>query len=251
MNAQRLWMLGGAVVALGILAVAYLFGVQPQLAQASDAQDQTVQAQAQLQQTELALGQLQKEYASIGDLDAQLATLQKSIPGASNASAFVRQLSDQASATQVSVTSITVSEPTAYARQVAAGGAAAPAAAASAAAPAPTSSATPQADSTAQPANGGQAAATASPAPVAANVPAVAPALGTDPSITAANFVLLPVAIAATGDEAKLMDFTHQVQLDGPRLFLVDKIDVKAPSGSTSTAYTANISGYIYVLVGG
>jgi len=236
-------MLGGAVVAIALAAVAFLFGVKPQLAQAQDAADQKVQAEAQLQQTELQLGRLEKDYSSIGQLTAQLAALRKSVPGSVEATDFIRQLTAQASAAQVTVTSINVGATTAYAPTAVAHTAATPAA--PAATPVPT--ATPAA---------GAAASTAQTAPVAANVPAVAPAVGADPSITAANFVLVPVAISATGSYDQLMQFTKSLQNAGPRLYLIDKIDAKAGVSSTGSAATsagantATISGYIYVLVG-
>jgi Tfp pilus assembly protein PilO len=241
MNANRLWMIGGALAAVLIAIGAYLLGIQPQLQSAAAAADQQVQAQSQLQQTQVELAQLKKDYASMDQLTAQLATLRKSVPGTSAVSDFVRQLSTQASAANVSISSINVSEPTAYAPTK-------PAGAAPAATPAPTGtpSAGPSAASAAKPANGGQP--TAAPNPT---TPAVAPPLVSDPAITSANFVLLPVSLTATGDDAALLAFTHAVQDQGPRLFLVSKLDIKASGtgDAAAAAETATMSGFIYILV--
>ena len=237
MNAHRLWWIGGALVAVAIAALAYLFGVAPQLSQAADARNQQVSAQGQLQQTELQLAALKKQYESLPELTAQLAALQKSVPGTAKVSDFVRQLGAQASAAQVSITTVNVSEPTAYAPTVPAGGATAAAGSSTATpTPAPTASASP----------------TASPTAVATAAPS-APPLVTDPAITSANFVLLPVTLTVTGSHDSLLAFTSAVQNEGPRLFLVNKIDLTASSASGATAgpaETETLSGLIYVLVG-
>ncbi|MFC4242432.1 hypothetical protein ACFOYW_03525 [Gryllotalpicola reticulitermitis] len=244
MNANRLWMLGGAVVAVAIAVLAYFVGIAPQLAQAQTAEQQKAQAQTQLQQTEVALATLKKQYASIDQLTAQLTALQQSVPGTTNVTDFVRQVQGQASATGSTITSISVGEPTAYAPQAAPG---APTSSGSpAATPAPTATATPAPGAT-TPATGSTPqpnAASSAPTPNATAV-AVAPPLQTAPSITASNFVLLPVSIAASGSEVNLLAFTKELQTLGPRLFLVDSIDVKQ-----GTAPTATIAGFIYVLIG-
>ncbi|AYG03002.1 hypothetical protein [Gryllotalpicola protaetiae] len=249
MNANRLWLIGGVVVAALVAVLAWVVGIHPQLQQASAADEQKISAQSQLQQTELQLGQLKKDYASIDALKAQLATLQQSVPGTQKVTDFFRQVAQQSGAANVSVTSITVGEPTAYA-PTAAGGSA------PASTPAPTASAS-------APASGG----TATPAPSATPTPnatsvAVAPPVSTDPLINNANFVMLPVSLSATGDTAAVSAFTSAVQNQGPRLFLVNKItlaqNASAPDTGTksstptaaSPAETATLSGFIYVLVG-
>ncbi|WP_155865185.1 hypothetical protein [Gryllotalpicola ginsengisoli] len=232
MNSNRLWILGGVVMAVAVAVLAWLVGISPQLDQAATADEQKTAAQQQLQASQVQLAKLKKDYASIGELKQQLATLQASVPGEPEVTDFVRQLSSQASSTHTTLTSITVGEPTAYAPQSAAGSTAA---------------------------SSGTASSTATPAPTAnATAAAVAPPLTTDPSITTSNFLLLPVTLAASGDYASLMDFTQAVQQDGPRLFLVDKLDVQkaaaaatdGSSSGTSSSGSATVAGYIYVLVG-
>jgi hypothetical protein len=242
MNANRLWIIGGALATVAIAVLAYFVGISPQLAQAKAADQQKTQAQAQLQQAELALASLKRQYASIGALTAQLAAVQQSVPGTTRVTDFVRQVQGQAAAAGAAIDSITVGEPTPYAQQAAAGTGA-------------TSTASPAATSAASPAATAAPTAPASgPAPnpsANATAPAVAPPLATDPSVTASNFVLLPVSISASGAQPALMSFTKQLQETGPRLFLVDSIDVNVGgAGAPGGASTASISGFIYVLVG-
>lgn len=81
----------------------------------------------------------------------------------------------------------------------------------------------------------------------------------TNPKITKANFVIIPVQITVTGDYAKVLDFVNDVQL-GRRLFLVSTLsstgltDSKATKGNTSVSrgpqkVDSSIGGYIYVLL--
>jgi Tfp pilus assembly protein PilO len=239
MNANRLWIIGGALAAVAIAVLAYFVGISPQLAQAGAADQQKAQAQAQLQQAEVALAALKKQYASIGELTAQLAALQQAVPGTAKVTDFVRQVQGQASDSGAAIDSITVGEATPYAPQ---------------AAPAGATSGTATAAATPAPAPASSAPASSAPAPTPtadATAPAVAPPLATDPSVTASNFVLLPVSISASGSQPQLMSFTRQLQQTGPRLFLIDSIDVNlGGSGAPGGAATASISGFVYVLVG-
>jgi hypothetical protein len=241
MNANRLWIIGGALAAVAIAVLAYFVGISPQLAQAKAADQQKTQAQAQLQQAELALASLKRQYASIGALTAQLAAVQQSVPGTTKVTDFVRQVQGQAAASGAAIDSITVGEPTPYAPQAAAGTGATPATSGARSTASPAATVAPT-----SPASG------PAPTPSAnATAAAVTPPLATDPSVTASNFVLLPVSISASGAQPALMSFTKQLQETGPRLFLVDSIDVNVGgAGAPGGASTASISGFIYVLVG-
>lgn len=81
----------------------------------------------------------------------------------------------------------------------------------------------------------------------------------TNPKITSANFVTIPVQIAVTGDYGKVLDFVNDVQL-GRRLFLVSTLSSmgatssKGVKGSPTTSggsqkVDSSIGGYIYVLL--
>jgi len=81
----------------------------------------------------------------------------------------------------------------------------------------------------------------------------------TNPKITAANFVIIPVQISVAGDYGRVLDFVNDVQM-GQRLILVSSLsttgatDSKGTKGSPSTSGGAqkvdsSIGGYIYVLL--
>jgi Tfp pilus assembly protein PilO len=85
-------------------------------------------------------------------------------------------------------------------------------------------------------------------------------ATATNPKITSANFILIPVQLSVSGPYAKVLDFVHQVQI-GPRLFFVSML---SSSGTTDTKGTLNakrattttpekvdatIGGLVYVLL--
>ena len=101
------------------------------------------------------------------------------------------------------------------------------------------------------------------PAPlVPASTPGGRPSvMTTNPRITAANFVLIPLQFSVTGNYATVLDFVHDVQT-GPRLFFVSTLTT---TGSTTAAGVANaakaskvvipekvdatIGGFVYVLL--
>ena len=81
----------------------------------------------------------------------------------------------------------------------------------------------------------------------------------TNPKITSANFVTIPVQISVTGDYGKVLDFVNDVQL-GRRLFLVSTLSSMGATSSKgvkgsptasggSQKVDSSIGGYIYVLL--
>jgi Tfp pilus assembly protein PilO len=85
----------------------------------------------------------------------------------------------------------------------------------------------------------------------------------TNPKITAANFVVIPVQFSVTGVFAKVLDFVHDVQ-GGPRLFFAATLSstssAQSSSGVTSVKKTiatgpatvdSTVGGFVYVLLDG
>jgi Tfp pilus assembly protein PilO len=83
----------------------------------------------------------------------------------------------------------------------------------------------------------------------------------TNPKITPANFVVIPIQISITGVFGEVLDFVHEVQV-GPRLFLVATLSSKTSMTSTSgvasvkkttkvgpTTVDSTIGGFVYVLL--
>ena len=84
------------------------------------------------------------------------------------------------------------------------------------------------------------------PAPAAAAGAAPAPALAaTAPSITAANFTVVPVTVIVTGDADSALQFAHDIQND-ERTFAVT--GYQTAKAEDSSDVTATLTGYIYTL---
>jgi Tfp pilus assembly protein PilO len=174
---------------------------------------------------ETLLASLKKDYSNIGTLKTQLASLQDSVPESAEISAFVTEVDSLAGAHQVTVTAITVADATAYAPPVAA-------------VPAPT----PGATATPTP--------TATAAPVAPAAP-VGTLQVTNPKITAANFVAIPMHLTITGQYPNVLDFVNGLQI-GPRLFLVTSLSITTPAAAaktTGSSVESSIGGLVYVLL--
>lgn len=243
MSSNRLWMIGLAVAIVAVLGLGWLVGVAPQLAavDAANAQRQTVQQQNE--QATTALAKLKSDYAGIDDLKTKLATLQKSVPGSTELSSFIREMSAASGTSSAVVTNITIGDAQPYT------------------APAPAPAAT-SAPSTSTPAP--TPAPTAAPAGAAAAPPAPAPAqLTRNPKITGANFIAIPISVGLAGSYAQVLSFTQAAQ-NGARLYLVNKVSsiedaastVKLPAGTSSTDQPASepqvkatISGFVYVFL--
>jgi hypothetical protein len=226
MNKHKLSLLIAAVAALAVLAGGWFLAVEPQLAVASanDLQRQSIDSTNTQNRAELA--RLQAQFAKLDDMKASLATLQDSIPAKADTTDFIRDLNTSASGAGATITSITVGDAQAYA----------PPAAATIAGDAGSATAT----ATATPS------ASASAAPVT-TTPA-APAPHTDPSITASNFIVIPVTVAFdAGGDANALAFTKLVQ-EGRRLFLIDTLSATAKDSGIAGAQSWSLSGYIYVL---
>lgn len=83
----------------------------------------------------------------------------------------------------------------------------------------------------------------------------------TNPKITSANFVIIPVQFAVTGGYAKVLDFVHDVQ-NGQRLFLVTTLSStgstdangagtsgKKTSATVVEKVDSTVGGFMYVLL--
>jgi hypothetical protein len=134
-------------------------------------------------------------------------------------SSFVSEINSLAGAHGVTVNTITVADATPYTPP------AAPA-------PTPTASAAPT------PAPSPTAA-----APVAPTTPTAAPQV-TNPKITAANFIAIPVTLSISGSYSNVLDFVSGLQ-SGPRLFLVNALTADTKNGTVD----ATVGGLVYVLL--
>jgi Tfp pilus assembly protein PilO len=221
MDRNRLWMIGSVVVAIAVIAAGWFLGIQPQLATAAIADQDRAKAQIQNTANEALLVSLKKDYRGIDALKTTLASLRESVPASTEISTFVTELDSLAGAHQVTVSLITVADATAYAP---------PVPAASTPTPSPGATATPSA--------------TPTPTPLASAAPSAGTVQVTNPKITAANFIAIPVNLSITGQYANVLDFVKGLQT-GPRLFLVTSLSVTTVEGGVDSS----IGGLVYVLL--
>ena len=228
MDRNRLWIIGSVAVMLVVVVTGWFVGIQPQLSVASASTDSLTAVAEQNAASENLLITLKNDFAGIGALKGTDGALRKSVPSSAQVSTFVTELDVLSGQTGVAVTTIAVSDAKAYTPPVTV--AAVPVTGA-------TPSPTPSASATAAPV-------------VAAPATPEAPALVTNPKITAANFIAIPIALRISGPYANVLDFVKGLQT-GERLFLVTGLSTLPPSEKTpqATAVDADVKGLIYVLL--
>src|SRR5690606_26277867 len=110
MDKTKIWILASAIVMVGILALGWFVGVDPQLKAKASTDEQRVSVEAQNTATELAIVKLKKDFESIDELKTELAGLRSSIPAAGELPDFLTQLDNLAAGSKTKVISLTVSE---------------------------------------------------------------------------------------------------------------------------------------------
>ncbi|HEY5221596.1 MAG TPA: hypothetical protein VIJ18_00885 [Microbacteriaceae bacterium] len=232
MDRNRLLIIAGIVAIVAVLALGSLLGVQPQLANATAADQQRQSVANDNTAKQQVLDTLKNDYKGLPALKQNLATLQQSVPPSADMSAFISALDALAGSTGTTIESITVSDAQPYTPPIAP------------VTPAPTS--TPAA-------SGSASTATASPAPAPSAPKPKAPAQVTNPQITAANFVAIPIQVRIGGGYDQALAFVNGLQ-HGARLFLVTTFasSGSSASGGSSAAPTVwTIGGDAYVLLDG
>jgi Tfp pilus assembly protein PilO len=214
-------------IMVGLVAAGWFLVAQPQLAAAAASNDQLGSVQSQISTSQAALGQLREQKGKLGELTDELTGLQASIPSTLASSSLVADLDQEAAAAGVTITNIAVTDAVAYSPATSAG---APAAStsSSSATPAPTASATPTPSPTAAPGKSSYSATT-------------------DPQITAANFIPVPVAISIEGGWDQTLAFVKNLQ-SGDRLYAVGTLGVKGDD-SGNGVYKTTVTGYVFALI--
>ena len=162
-----------------LVAAGYLLVAQPQLAAASTADQSLTTVNGQIASSQATIAHLKIEKKKLPSLKSQLAKLRQSIPSGAEISAYIDALNALARSTGVAITGIKVDSAVAYTPPVVLAPVA-PAAGAATPSPTPTASAAP-----------------------AAPVAPTGWAPTTDPLITSANFVAIPVTITTIGGVAR------------------------------------------------
>lgn len=114
MKSNRLWAIGTAIVIVGVLALGWVLGISPKVAELSSVTGSLDAVKVQNQQHQLELTALQEQFENIDNLRAELAELQAAIPADVGLPDFIRQLNTLAAASGVTIDSISTSDPTNY-----------------------------------------------------------------------------------------------------------------------------------------
>ncbi|MET3767541.1 Tfp pilus assembly protein PilO [Marisediminicola sp. UYEF4] len=217
MTITRWWTAGAVLVMALLVALGWILGMEPQLAEARAADEERVGVEtlnATYEQTLVKLKELDEDLPA---LTQQLDELEAALPPDAQVSTLLGQLNALAAESAVELTSITAGVPEKF-------GAAAEAAAALAPVEAP---APEESDDTAA---------------VAPDTETVAP--DTETAAPAPeNFVAVPISVEFTGDPVALLAFVEKVQY-GTRLFLVEALDITYDGGGGKV----KIDGFVYVL---
>lgn len=110
-NSDRVWLGGGALLALVVLLVAWFAVISPELTAAGDITDQTVAAQTQNTVAQTKLTKLRSDFANLPTLTATLRQAREALPSGSGLPDFTRQLTTQAATAGVTMKSLTTSTP--------------------------------------------------------------------------------------------------------------------------------------------
>jgi Tfp pilus assembly protein PilO len=212
MTGNRIWMFGVALAAVVIVALGWLFGISPTLAQAELASSQAQSADAQNAAQQIALVKLKSQYDKLPELNTELTKLQLAVPATATLDDFLDQLQQLAQSTGVTITGFTAAEAGLY------GGAAA-------AAPKP--------------------AATSAPIPSGSATPSATPAATAPASSVTDRLFSVPVTITVKGSPDQVMAFTDASQ-KGTRLFLVTS-DGFTGSRSNPQDDGGTLTGFVFV----
>ncbi|MDN4616239.1 hypothetical protein P5G50_17455 [Leifsonia sp. F6_8S_P_1B] len=239
MDRTRLWIIASVLAMAVVVVLGWVVGVQPQLDQASAADDQTAQVRTANTANAAVLARLKKDSEGLPELKKQLTALSASIPADRKADEFTDEIDALAAAAGVKVVATEVSDGQAYVPPADPGGKGGAGSGGSTSTSTSTSTATPSPAATPAPA------ATSAPA-ATAPVPGMPPFTST--LVNDQNFVLVPVSATVSGEYGSILSFVKALQA-GSRLVLVDGVDV-GPAASGS-GYDGTISGFLYVLTTG
>jgi TolA-binding protein len=211
---RRVWIGGGGVVALLLAAASWFLFIHPQFSSAADLRSQTADQQLQNVQTQNTVNQLKAKSQHLNRYIAQLEHALESLPTDSGLPAFTRQVTAQAKANQVDLTSITVGAV------VAANGS-----------PAATATTPDSTDGTTTTAP----TPTPTPTPTATATDGTTPAAPVAPAGAAAGQIYaIPVTVVSDGSLVQQTKFLEAIRAAGPRYGLVSSVQFAPAAGSTA-----------------
>src|SRR5690348_4752066 len=107
-HADRLWMIGGAVAAVVLLAVGWFFLISPQNGHTATFTGQTDDARTKLVTLQQRLSQLQKQNEDLPEYQAKLRSDQAALPATADLADFLRSLQAGDENSRGVITGITV-----------------------------------------------------------------------------------------------------------------------------------------------
>jgi len=116
-QAERLWLIGGSIVAAALMLLGYVLLISPQRSSTDNVDAQLGSARTQNSALQSRLSALKAESANAAKYMTQLAAARAALPSSSGISDFVRSLQAIGNATGTSVTAVTVGSPTAVVAQ--------------------------------------------------------------------------------------------------------------------------------------
>ncbi|GII04163.1 hypothetical protein Pta02_61710 [Planobispora takensis] len=108
---DRIWALGGVLVAAILLVVSWFFLISPQLAETDRLQEETETAHVRAATLQTRLSQLRQENADLPRYRAELDEARQALPTAAESEQFLRQLQTAGETAGVGVGTITVGAP--------------------------------------------------------------------------------------------------------------------------------------------
>ena len=108
---DRLWLLGGVVVMLLLVAGSWFLLISPKNTEADDVRSSAADASAQLVVLKHQVSSLKAESAKLASYKSQLKTNQNALPTTSGVPDFLRQLQDSGTAVNVEISNLSVGAP--------------------------------------------------------------------------------------------------------------------------------------------
>lgn len=110
-QAERMWMIGGVVLALLVVVIGYFFFVGPQRDETASLESQAADARSQNSMLESKISSLRSQSANLAKYRSQLTTARQALPATSGLPDFLRTLQSLGNATLTTVKSIDVGQP--------------------------------------------------------------------------------------------------------------------------------------------
>lgn len=110
-HADRLWMIGGALAALAVLALGWLLLISPTDADAEQLRQQTASTKSQLGSVQSRVEALKADQVNLPTYQAELIRNQQALPVDSGVPAFLRQLEDAGGKVGAAVSNVNVGQP--------------------------------------------------------------------------------------------------------------------------------------------